>query len=54
MNLLIHRKKKNMRNFGMQSMGQAPTVADPPPKPPGFMLLAESMHWQFVYNLVPF
>jgi hypothetical protein len=54
-NLLMHKSTKNIMNFGMQSIGQAPVDADPPVKRSSKLKpIVELTHRQFLNNLVPF
>lgn len=52
-NLFIHRIAKNIKNFGMQSSGQAPREAEPPRMLLGSGVV-ELMQRQFMNIVVPF
>lgn len=56
MNLFKHNIAKNIKNFGMQSIGQAPLVAEPPRKLSNSEnnSIVALMQRQFLNILVPF
>lgn len=52
-NLFRHRIAKNIKNFGMQSSGQAPGIAEPP-RVLSEPAVVEFMQRQFINIFVPF